>query len=81
MEMNKTGTNKLAERILTDARSAAEQTLSEANATAMTLSADNVQKLNAMRQDFEQDARFDRRQKSGFGKKTCVDRRRICKEL
>lgn len=54
MEMNKTGTNKLVERILTDARSAAEQTLSEANATAMTLSADNVQKLNAMRQDFEQ---------------------------
>ncbi|MDD6887550.1 MAG: V-type ATP synthase subunit E [Candidatus Aphodomorpha sp.] len=54
MEMNKTGTNKLAERILADARSAAEQTLSEANAAAKTISADNVQKLNAMRKDFEQ---------------------------
>ena len=43
MEMNKTGTNKLAERIIADANALAEQTLTEANAGAMEIAAENVQ--------------------------------------
>ena len=54
MEMNKTGTNKLAERIVADARAAAEQTLSEANAGARAICAENAQKCDALRADFAQ---------------------------
>ena len=54
MEMNKTGTNKLAERIIADANALAEQTLTEANAGAMEIAAENVQKQNAVRADFQQ---------------------------
>ena len=54
MEMNKTGTNKLAERIIADANALAEQTLTEANAGAMEIAAENVQRQNAVRADFQQ---------------------------
>lgn len=53
MEQNKSGTNKLAERILADARRHADKTIMEANATAMQLSADNVDRCSALRRELK----------------------------
>ena len=57
MEENKTGTNKLAERIVADAKAIADDILSKANADAMAYSADCMQKLNAKREELEQKRR------------------------
>ena len=57
MEENKTGTNKLAERIIADAKGIADDILAKANADAMAYSADCMQKLNAKREELEQKRR------------------------
>ena len=57
MEENKTGTNKLAERIIADAKDIADGILAKANADAMAYSADCMQKLNAKREELEQKRR------------------------
>ena len=54
MEENKTGTNKLAERIIADAKGIADEIMAKANADAMAFSADCMQKLNAKREELEQ---------------------------
>lgn len=54
MEQNKSGTNKLAERIIADARAMAEKTMMEANTNAMSISADNVEKCGDLRREFRQ---------------------------
>ena len=54
MEQNKTGTNKLAERIVADARVMAEKTMMEANMQAMGISADQAEKCGDLRRAFRQ---------------------------
>lgn len=52
MEMNSNGANKLAERILSDARADAERTLSEARASADALRRESEARLQALSADY-----------------------------
>jgi len=52
MEQNKTGTYKLAERILADARDLAEQTEMKANMSAMDIASESVEKCGDLRREF-----------------------------
>ena len=54
MEANKTGTNKLAERIISEAKNIADEVIAKANADVMAFSSENMQKLNEKRKELEQ---------------------------
>jgi len=51
MEQNKTGTNKLADRILADARAIADRAMMEANMKAMEISANGVERCGDLRRE------------------------------
>lgn len=52
MEQNKTGTYKLAERILADARNLADQATMQANMAAMDIASDSIEKCGDLRREF-----------------------------